>query len=115
MFFNEKDVLLLMPNICFYDAEISLRNIFSVSSLCQGQRQFSLSGDFFGYNNTLINMKKDVAQPLHMSVRPKKSLLKSTDSKFFFARIRKTFWEIFLKILMFLYVQQSLCICLLKS
>ena len=62
MFLIEKDGLLLTPNIRFYDAQTSWRNIFSVSSLCQRQRQFSLSGNFFDYNNILITMKKDAAQ-----------------------------------------------------
>ena len=52
-----------MPNIRFYDAQISWRNIFSVSSLCQGQGQFSLSGNFSDYNNISVTMKKDVTQP----------------------------------------------------
>ena len=51
-----------MPSIRFYDAKISWRNIFSASSLCQGQRQFSLSGKFSDYNNILITMTKDAAQ-----------------------------------------------------
>ena len=52
-----------MPNIRFYDSQISWRKIFSVSSLCQGQRQFSLSRNFSDYNIVLIIMKKDAAQP----------------------------------------------------
>ena len=48
-----------MPSIRFYDAKISWRNIFSASSLCQEQRQFSLSGKFSDYNNILITMRKD--------------------------------------------------------
>ena len=52
-----------MPNIPFYEAQISWRNIFSVSSFCQGQRQFSLLDNFSDYNNILIAMKKDPAQP----------------------------------------------------
>ena len=52
-----------MANIRFYDAQISWRNIFTVSSPCQGQRQFSQSGNFFDYNNIWIIMKKDAAQP----------------------------------------------------
>ena len=52
-----------MPNIRFYDAQISWRNIFSVSSLCQGQSRFSLSGNFSDYNNILITMTEDTAQP----------------------------------------------------
>ena len=63
IFFNEKDGLLLMPNIHFYDAQISWRNIFSVSSFCQGQRQFSRSGNFSDYNIISVIMKKDAAQP----------------------------------------------------
>ena len=67
-----------MPNIRFYQVQISWRNIFSVSSLYQGQRQFSLPENFSDYNNIVITMKKDVAQPYHISVKPKKSLLKNT-------------------------------------
>ena len=52
-----------MPNIRFYEAQISWRNIFSVSSLCQGQRQFSLLENFSVYSNILISMKKDAVQP----------------------------------------------------
>ena len=52
-----------MPNIHFYEAQISWRNIFSFRSLCQGQEQFSLSENFPDYNNILITMKKDAAQP----------------------------------------------------
>ena len=52
-----------MPNIGIYDAQISWRKIFSVSSLHQGQRHFSLSGNFSDYKITLIIMKKDAAQP----------------------------------------------------
>ena len=37
--------------------------IFSESSLCQEQRQFSLSDNFSDYNKILITMKKDAAQP----------------------------------------------------
>ena len=48
-----------MPNIRFYDAHISWRNIFSVNLLSQSQRQLSLSGDLFDYNDILIIMKKD--------------------------------------------------------
>ena len=51
-----------MPNIRFYEAQISWRDIFPVSSLCQGQRQFSLSGNFSDYNNILIIVIKDAAQ-----------------------------------------------------
>ena len=51
-----------MLNIRFYDAKISWRNIFSVSSVCQGQRQFSLSGNFSSYKIILIFMRKDAAQ-----------------------------------------------------
>ena len=46
-----------MSNIHFYDAQISWKNILSVSSLCHGQRKFSLSGNFSDYNNILITMK----------------------------------------------------------
>ena len=102
MLFNEEDAFLLMLDIRFYDAHISWRNLFSVSSLCQGQRQFSLSGNLFDYNNILIATKKDAAQPQQISVGPKKSLLKSTDPKLFFARICKKLWETFSKTLMFL-------------
>ena len=63
MLFNEEDAFLLMLDIRFYDAHISWRNLFSVSSLCQGQRQFSLSGNLFDYNNILITTKKDAVQP----------------------------------------------------
>ena len=63
-------------------------NTFSFSSLYQGQRQFSLSGNFSDYN-ILITMTKKAAQPQHISVQPKKSLLKSTNHKHFFARICK--------------------------
>ena len=59
MFFNEEDSLLLMPNIRFYDAHISWRNIFSVNLLSQSQRQLSLSGGLFDHNDILIIMKKD--------------------------------------------------------
>ena len=52
-----------MPNIRFHEAQVSRINIFSVSSLCQGQRQFSLSGNFSYFNNILITMKKDATQP----------------------------------------------------
>ena len=52
-----------MPNISFYDAQSFLKNIFSVSSPCHGQRQFSLPGNFSDYNNILIAMKKDTVQP----------------------------------------------------
>ena len=52
-----------MPNIHFYDAQISWRNIFSESSFCQGQRQFSRSGNFSDYNIISVIMKKDAAQP----------------------------------------------------
>ena len=52
-----------MPNIRFYDAQISWRNIFSVSSLCQGQRQSSLSRDFCDDEIIFMIMKKDAAQP----------------------------------------------------
>ena len=37
--------------------------ILSESSLCQGQRQFSLSDNFSDYNKILITLKKDAAQP----------------------------------------------------
>ena len=47
MFLIEKDVLLFTPNIRFYGAQITWRNIFSVSSLCHGKRQFPLSRIFF--------------------------------------------------------------------
>ena len=63
MFLIEKDVLLFTPNIRFYGAQITWRNIFSVSSLCHGKRQFPLSRIFFDYNNILISIKKDRAQP----------------------------------------------------
>ena len=46
MFFNEKDVLLLMPNICFYDAQISLMNIFCEFSLSGAETVFSVR-EFF--------------------------------------------------------------------
>ena len=72
IFFNEKDGLLLMPNIRFCKAQIPWKNIFSVSSLCQRQRKFSLSENFPDYNNILTAMKKDAAQPEPISVRPKK-------------------------------------------
>ena len=52
-----------MPNISFYDAQSFLKNIFSVSFPCQGQRQFSLLGNFSDYNNILITIKKDTVQP----------------------------------------------------
>ena len=61
--FNEKDGLLLIPNISFYDAQSFLKNIFSVSSPCHGQRQFSLPGNLSDYNNILSAMKKDTVQP----------------------------------------------------
>ena len=61
--FIEKDGLLLMPNISFYDAQSFLKNIFSVSFSCQGQRRFSLPGNFSDYNNILITLKKDTVQP----------------------------------------------------
>ena len=70
-FFNEKDGLFLMPNTRFYKTQIPWRNIFSVSSLCQRQRKFSLSENYPHYNSILIAMKKDAAQPEPISVRPK--------------------------------------------
>ena len=42
MFFNEKNGLLLMPNTHFYDAQISWRSIFSVSSLSGTETVFSV-------------------------------------------------------------------------
>ena len=45
--------------------------VFSLWALCQGQRQFSLSGSSLDYNIVLIIMKKDGAQHYHISVRPK--------------------------------------------
>ena len=87
-----------MPNIRFSEAKISWMNIFSLSlsvSVSVGQRQFSLSDNFSDYNNILITRKKDTA---HFST----FLLKSADLKFFFAKICKKLWEIFLKTLMFL-------------
>ena len=51
-----------MPNISFYDAQSFLKNILSVSFPCQGQRQFSLPGNFSDYNNILITIKKDTVQ-----------------------------------------------------
>ena len=61
MFFNEEDAFLLMLDIRL--THLSWRNLFFVSSLCQGQGQFSLPGNLFDYNNILITMKKDAAQP----------------------------------------------------
>ena len=52
-----KKMALLMSNIHFYDAQISWKNILPVSSLCHGQRKFSVSGNFSDYNNILITMK----------------------------------------------------------
>ena len=48
IYFNGRDGLLLMPNICFHDAQFSWKNIFFVSS-----QEISL--------NILITMKKDAA------------------------------------------------------
>ena len=46
--FNEKDGLLLIPNISFYDAQSFLKNIFSVSFPCQGGTETILSArEFF--------------------------------------------------------------------
>ena len=52
-----------MPNIGIFDAQISWRKIFSVSSLRQGQRHFSVPGNFSDYEIILIIMKKNAAQP----------------------------------------------------
>ena len=103
-----------MPNIRFYEAQISWRNIFPVSSLCQGQRQFSLSENFSDYNNILIIMIKDAAQHLYISVTPKKSLLKIIYPKLFLAKTCKKFWETFWKLDVSLGTT-TFFICLLKS
>ena len=52
-FLMQKMAFLLMPNICFYDAQIFYNNIFSISS-----------GNSFDCNKILITMKKDVVLKL---------------------------------------------------
>ena len=60
-FFNEKDDLLVLPSIHFYDGQISWKKIFSVSSLSGTETVFSVR-NLSDYNIITIIMKKDAAQ-----------------------------------------------------
>ena len=114
-FFNEKDGLFMMPNNRFYKTQIPWRNIFSVSSLCQRQRKFSLSENYPHYNNILIAMKKDAAQPEPISVRLKKVPAKKYWPEILFREnLQKIMWHLFENLDVSLGTTTS-CICLLKS